>query len=546
MHMANFDWIRLALLCAMAVVLVMLLQAWDRRERPAEPPGTTGVVPQVRAPATAGSREPEFSSPPSAGAAIRREPGASAPEYLLVQSDLLRLAISPDGGDLVQADLLGYKRQMDSAEPVRLLSDAPARTYMAQSALVGPDGIDNSGRAPLTADRQSFVMGPDDNQLQVDLHHRDGGLHIIKRYRLTRGSHAVQLDYIIDNNTDREWRGALSVQLKRADFDPGGGGLGMGAFVGAALSTPDERYLRRRFDDLEQPFTETVEQGWVAMVQRYFISAWVPGSPGAIHYSVRKDAAGSHLLAGFSQPVITVPPGGGGRLSATLYTGPKDQVVLGELAQHLDLTVDYGWLWFIAQPLFWLMSKIQGLVGNWGLSIIIMTLIIKAAFYQLSAKSYRSMARMRHLQPQMMSIKERYGDDRQKLSQEMMKLYQKERVNPMSGCLPMLVQMPVFLALYWVLLESVELRHAPFFGWIVDLSAKDPWFVLPMLMGASMFVQMRLSPTPPDPTQARIMQIMPVALTVMFIWFPAGLVLYWTVNNILSILQQWFINRSCK
>jgi YidC/Oxa1 family membrane protein insertase len=277
-------------------------------------------------------------------------------------------------------------------------------------------------------------------------------------------------------------------------------------------------------------------------VQHYFISAWIPANPGQYHYSTKVTSNGDNLIRYTGSPV-ELAAGASGQFNSQFYAGPKDQYRLKEIAAGLDLTVDYGWLWWICQPLFWILTQIHKFVGNWGWSIILLTVLVKGAFFHLSAASYRSMAKMRKVAPKMTQIRELYADDKQKQSQEMMALYQKEKVNPLGGCLPILIQMPVFISLYWVLMESVELRHAPWLGWIKDLSTMDPYYILPLIMGASMFVQQKLNPAPPDPMQAKIMQWMPVFFTFFFLWFPAGLVLYWVVNNLLSILQQWIITR---
>jgi YidC/Oxa1 family membrane protein insertase len=278
------------------------------------------------------------------------------------------------------------------------------------------------------------------------------------------------------------------------------------------------------------------------MIQHYFLSAWIPNPEHINTFSARVTRSGFNI-AGFTSPTLVLDPGKSGEIGASFYAGPKDQNRLREISPYLDLSVDYGWLWWIAQPLFWLLTKIHSFVGNWGVAIILLTVLIKAAFFKLSAASYRSMANMRRVQPKMMEIREQYADDKQKQSQAMMELYKKEKINPMGGCLPILVQMPVFIGLYWMLMESVELRQAPFFLWIKDLSVMDPYFVLPLLMGASMYFMQKLNPPPPDPMQAKIMQWMPVMFTFFFLWFPAGLVLYWLVNNLLSIAQQWVITR---
>jgi YidC/Oxa1 family membrane protein insertase len=321
--------------------------------------------------------------------------------------------------------------------------------------------------------------------------------------------------------------------------------MGMNSYLGAAYSTPEARYEKIDFDTIQKRNFENREAqgGWIAIIQHYFVSAWAPPQNQQNLYYVTTDSRDRNVVA-FAGPTSSVAPEGEATLSATLYMGPKVQDYLEQVAPNLKLTVDYGWLWFIANPLFWLLDKIHDIVGNWGWSIVLLTVLVKLVLFPLSAKAYKSMARMRKLGPEMQRLKEMYGDDRQKMSQEMMKFYQKEKINPLGGCLPILVQMPVFIALYWMLLESVELRHAPFIFWIQDLSVKDPYFILPILMGISMFVQQMLNPTPPDPMQAKIMKMLPIIFTFFFLWFPAGLVIYWVVNNIISVAQQYFITRS--
>jgi YidC/Oxa1 family membrane protein insertase len=290
------------------------------------------------------------------------------------------------------------------------------------------------------------------------------------------------------------------------------------------------------------PLKETEQGGWVAWLQHYFVTAWIPNKDSSNMVQTRKDSQGNYII-GFTGPALNIPAGAAVETSAILYAGPKIQANLKLLSHGLELTVDYGMLWFIAQPIFWLLEHIHSLLGNWGWSIICLTIVIKLAFFPLSAASYKSMARMRAVSPKLAALKEQFGDDRQKMSQAMMELYKKEKINPLGGCLPILVQMPVFLSLYWVLLESVEMRQAPWMFWITDLSIKDPFFLLPIIMGATMFIQMQLNPTPPDPMQAKVMKLMPIIFTFFFLWFPAGLVLYWVVNNCLSIAQQWYITR---
>ncbi|WP_082878622.1 membrane protein insertase YidC, partial [Oleiphilus sp. HI0067] len=318
--------------------------------------------------------------------------------------------------------------------------------------------------------------------------------------------------------------------------------LGMQSYLGMVLSSAEEPYEKIDFEDmLESPVNQQIQGGWIAFIQHYFISAWIPDSEVVQTYQTR--VKNGRYLMGYISPATVVAPGEKASVGGQLYLGPKIIDRLEATAKNLDLTVDYGWLFFVAYPLFLLLDFLHGLVMNWGVAIILVTVVVKVLFFKLSAASYRSMANMRRVAPKLQQLKEQYGDDRQKMSQAMMDLYRKESINPLGGCLPILVQMPVFIALYWVLMESVQLRHAPFFLWIEDLSVQDPFFVLPILMGISMFIQMQLNPTPPDPMQAKIMKIMPVMMTVFFLWFPSGLVLYWLVNNILSIAQQWYITR---
>jgi YidC/Oxa1 family membrane protein insertase len=374
----------------------------------------------------------------------------------------------------------------------------------------------------------------------------NANVSITKRLTLHRGSYLINVDYLIENNSAEPWQANLFGQIKRGSAPPPSAtsnAMGMKPFLGVAITQPDDRFTKFTFDDLaEEPFKAQLPGGWIALIQHYFLSAWIPNPEQTQTYSARVTSSGFNI-AGFTSPALVLDPGKSGEVGARFYAGPKDQYKLKAISPYLDLSVDYGWLWWIAQPLFWLLTKIHALVGNWGVAIILLTVLIKGAFFKLSAASYRSMANMRRVQPKMVAIREQYSEDKQKQSQAMMELYKKEKINPMGGCLPILVQMPVFIGLYWMLMESVELRHAPFILWIKDLSVMDPYFVLPLLMGASMFFMQKLNPPPPDPMQAKIMQWMPIMFTFFFLWFPAGLVLYWVVNNLLSMAQQYVITR---
>ncbi|EAQ63095.1 inner membrane protein, 60 kDa [Marinomonas sp. MED121] len=464
-----------------------------------------------------------------------------------VVTDALIVSIDPVGGDIVKASLPEYKKAQASNEPFVLLDNGIERIYVTQSGLVGPNGPDASkdGRPVYRVEQSEFKLGDGEDSLAVNLYFTDvHGVQYTKTFTFQRGEFAVRQQITVDNNSNAAWQGNLFAQIKRDNTeDPSASsGMGLQPYLGGAISTEENPYTKVSFSDMaESPTKITTTGGWIALLQHYFVSAWVPDSnQKATLYTRQK---GEFNIIGFTGPSVEIAAGTQGTLSSTLYIGPKLQDQLSVTAPNLELTVDYGWLWWLAQPLFWLLTAIQSFVINWGVAIILVVVVVKALFFKLSAASYRSMAKMRKFGPELTRLREQHGDDRQKMSAAMMELYKKEKINPLGGCLPILVQMPVFLALYWVLMESVELRHAPFMLWINDLSAMDPYFVLPILMGISMLGQQMLNPTPPDPMQARIMKIMPIAFTFFFLWFPSGLVLYWVVNNTLSILQQYVITK---
>jgi len=471
----------------------------------------------------------------------------SSGRIIQIHTDVLQIAIDLKGGDIIETALPKFLEKLDNPDvPFVILEQNDQRIYIAQSGLIGPDGIDKDERALFSSSSAEFNLASGQDQLQVDLlWQNDSGVSVIKRFTLTRGSYLINVEYIVNNGSSARWQANLFGQIKRdsSEDSASSGGQGLAPFLGSALTQPDERFTKFTFEDMaEEPFKAELPGGWIAMIQHYFLSAWIPNADQSHHYSTRVTKSGFNI-AGFTSPALILDPGNSGTVSADFYAGPKDQYQLREISPYLELSVDYGWLWWIAQPLFWLLTNIYSLVGNWGFAIIFLTVLIKAAFFRLSATSYRSMANMRRVQPKMVEIREQYGEDKQKQSQAMMELYKKEKINPMGGCLPILVQMPVFIALYWTLMESVELRHAPFILWIDDLSVMDPYFVLPLLMGASMWFMQKLNPPPPDPMQAKIMQWMPVMFTFFFLWFPSGLVLYWVVNNLLSMAQQFVITR---
>ncbi len=548
------DWQRSLLISAMLVVLYMLFLEWNTFQEANAPKvdiATAEAMITPELPEVAVNTSPDIGELPVSDELASEQAVELATNkntrMVRVSTDVLTVLIDTHGGDIVRVELPQHLTELGEGEsPFILLNRTASTTYIAQSGLIGANGTDTSAGRPLFkvgADHYEMLEGQD--TLEVNLTLEQDGVFITKQFSFNRGDYLVGLNYQIENRSEQPWKAGLFGQIKRDSHDPTvGGGMGMKPFLGAALTSSDENYKKMDFDDIaDEPFKEAVPGGWLAMVQHYFVSAWVPDQSITNTFNLRKLGNQDLYVLGFTSPLVTVEPGSKGELKAAFYAGPKDQYRLEKISPYLDLTVDYGWLWWIAKPLFWVLTQLHNFLGNWGWSIIFLTVMLKAAFFRLSATSYKSMANMRKLQPEMARLKDLYGDDRQKMSQETMGLYKREKVNPMGGCLPILVQMPVFIALYWVLLESVELRHSPWILWIQDLSIKDPYFVLPLIMGASMFIQQKLNPTPPDPTQAKVMQMMPIAFTFFFMFFPAGLVLYWTVNNGLSIVQQWLITR---
>ncbi|SET03336.1 membrane protein insertase YidC [Pseudomonas graminis] len=545
---------RTILIVALAIVTYVGVLKWNQDYGQAALPtqnvaantNTSAIPDAPQGSATANADVPSATGEVAAPAEI---PVAASKDLIQVKTDVLNLEIDPVGGDVVQLRLPLYPRRQDHPEiPFQLFDNGGERIFLAQSGLTGANGPDarSTGRPVYSATQKSYQLADGQNDLVVDLKFSDGGISYIKRFTFKRGLYDLTVSYVIDNQSAQPWNGNLFAQLKRdASADPSSTtATGTATYLGAAMWTPSEPYKKVSMKDIDKgSVKDTVQGGWVAWLQHYFVTAWIPNKADSNTVTTRKDSAGNYII-GFTGPAMTVAPGAKAETTTTLYAGPKSQAVLKELSPGLELTVDYGILWFIAQPIFWLLQHIHSIVGNWGWSIIFLTMLIKGLFFPLSAASYKSMARMRAVAPRLAALKEQHGDDRQKLSQSMMELYKKEKINPLGGCLPILVQMPVFLSLYWVLLESVEMRQAPWLLWITDLSIKDPFFILPIIMGATMFIQQRLNPTPPDPMQAKVMKLMPIIFTFFFLWFPAGLVLYWVVNNTLSITQQWYITRS--
>lgn len=504
----------------------------------APPPVPTGEAPAAPAP-------PD--SPLAAGIP------AAAP--VVVTTDVLRVEIDLAGGNIVRVDLLDYAREHGSPEPVRLLDDDPARLFIAQSGLVSSGQPAPDHRAAFSAGRQDWTLADGEERIEVPLTWQDAGsgITVHKVFTFERGSYVIAQRQEVDNQGSVAWTGNAYRQLQRVPPDVDTRGLKgytnveRYSFAGAAWYSPAEKFQKLKFDRFQKdPLQASTEGGWAAMLQHYFFAAWIPPAGELSTYSTATvpAAEGQRYLVRVMSPAFRVEPGDRGSESARLYVGPKTQGTLEGVAPGLSLAIDYGIFTILSEPLHWILAQFHRLTGNWGFAIILLVVLIKAVFFKLSETQYRSMAKMRKLQPRVAALKERYGDDRQKMNQAMMELYQKEKANPLAGCLPMLVQMPVFFALYWVLIESVELRQAPFIGWIHNLTAPDPYFILPLINGLVMVATQYLTPmTGMDPTQARMMRIMPVVFSVVFAFFPAGLVLYWTVNGLLSLIQQWVIMR---
>lgn len=558
--MAN---LRFLLYLSIAFVLFLLWERWQLAQEPppaamadASPPQAAGDAPRTVDPDKAGDL-------PGSVAAERVEPvaqglrddlagaGGSAGRVRVV-TDVFDADIGLLGGDLRRVDLSRVPRALDRPEPVRLLDDG-AELYVMQSGLLHdrlPDRGDTAGYAPThhavyAAEADTFRLADGEDVLRVPLLWRGpDGVTVEKVFVFRRGSYLVGLEHIVRNHSERAWVGRQYRQLRRRPPTDDGNSAFIYTFTGAAYY--DGTYNKLEFDEIAAPpLRQTVTGGWVAMLQHYFVAALVPDTEDLEYFYTRAVGGdgGNEAIIGMRSPSQTAPPGAETRFATQLYAGPKYQRVLEEVAPKLDLTTDYGILTVLSQPLFWLLEEIHGFLGNWGWSIVALTTLIKLLFYKLSETSYRSMARMKKFQPQFKTLRERYKDDRERQQKEMMELYRREKINPLAGCLPILVQIPVFIALYWMLLETVELRQAPFVLWIQDLSTRDPYFVLPLLMGATMLVQTHLNPKPPDPLQAKVMAMLPIIFTVFFAFFPSGLVLYWLVNNLLSIAQQWFITR---
>jgi YidC/Oxa1 family membrane protein insertase len=519
---------RLILYILLAFVVFSLWSAWQK---------DYGPKPITEQPTAKADQAVPTLAKPKTTITVAKIP---AKRIIHARTDVLDVAIDTLGGNVISAKLLKYPADLKTpAIPIQILTPKPDELYIAQSGLIG---VLNHKPLQYTAAQKKYILSPDQKELQVKLSGRNGrGLLITKTFKFTQGSYAIDVNYQINNQSGKNWSGQFYTQIKRKKPAAKGGMFILHTFTGAAISSPEKPYEKLSYAKLDkEELARDISGGWLAMQQRYFLSAWIPDQNKTHHYysHVDDDVYTIGMTNG-----IDVAAGKQNNFGAKFYVGPEIQKNLAPLANHLDLTIDYGWLWIISVAMFWLLQHIYNFVGNWGWAIVILTILIKLVFYKFSEKSYISMAKMRTLAPKIKALKERYGDDKQKMSQATMELYKKEKINPLGGCLPQLIQIPFFIALYYVLIEAVQLRQAPFIFWIHDLAVRDPYFILPVLMGICMFLTQKLTPMSPDPSQQKMMMFMPVIFTVLFASFPAGLVLYWLVNYLVSGLQQWYIIR---
>ena len=536
---------RLILFFVFSFSVFLLVDAWQRDQQPAAtvrttPAGSVQPPTQQAAPPVPGATlaEPQAVTPPAGTAALAKG------NILKVETDYLRAEISAAGGDLRRLEFKLHRDTEDKNKAFVLFDSRPDHVYVAQTGLIGP-GLPNH-RTEFSLPPGDYKLGAGANELEIRLEAPESnGIKVAKIYRFHRSSYVIDVSYEIANRGQTEIQPFAYFQFLRDNKPPAGDSAMLPTYTGAAVYTGKEKFQKVAFKDMDKnkiSYPKNSNDGWVAMLQHYFFSAWLPKT-GMPREFFTRHLGGDLYSAGVIVPAGAIGAGKSTTLTVPLYAGPEEHEKLSKIAPGLDLAIDFGWLTIIAVPLFSVLSWFHQWVGNWGVAIILLTVLIKLLFYPLSQASYRSMAKMRVLAPKLQRLKEQYANDRQRLQQAMMELYKTEKINPLGGCLPIVVQIPVFIALYWSILASVELRHAPFYGWIQDLSAPDPWYVLPIVMGITMIIQTRLNPEPPDPVQAKVMKIMPVAFSVFFFFFPAGLVLYWLVNNVLSIIQQWHINR---
>jgi len=552
------DTQRLIALVVFSFSALLLWDAWQKHTAPkiAHPTATTIPAAPSSTPSTPGTPAASSTSPAApaqAGAAPQMPvatPAMPAGESVLVHTDLFDAQVSTAGGDIQKLTLKQVHSALDRTKPLTLMEPSPEHYFTTQSGLLG-DGLPNHKTIYQPEQRDySLPAGADTMVVRLKAPVVNG-VEVTKRLTFHRDSYVIDVGYEIANKSDHPvapWgyfqflRDANSPSQEAAQTSSF---AGVTTYTGPALYTEESKFTKIDFKDVEKgkpiPVAKA-KDGWIGIVQHYFVSAWLPKV--GVEREFYSEKVDSLYRTGVKVPAGSIAPGATANLAVQAYIGPQETERLEKIAPGLNLVVDYGWLYVLAAPIFWFLKWIHALVGNWGWSIIILTILIKLVFYPLNAKAGRSMAQMKVLAPKMEKLKQLYGDDRQKMNQAMMELYRTEKINPLGGCLPIVVQIPVFIALYWVLLASIELRHAPWLGWIHDLSAPDPYFVLPVIYAVSMFVQTKLNPQPADPVQARVMLIMPIMFSIFFLFFPAGLVLYWVAQNLLSILQQWHINRT--
>ncbi len=485
---------------------------------------------------------PQASATAAAPATVPAGPAPAKSEIVTITTDVVKADVDTVGGEIRRLELLNHKDTVDPSKNMVLFEAESRHTYLGQTGLIG---------GPFPNHKSDFVAKPGPraldgaSQVQLVLESEQNGVKLVKTYTFKRGDYTIGVKHEVVNNSGAPITPSLYLQLVRDGNKPEGESKFYSTFTGPVVYTEAEKFQKMTFENIEEgkaKHANKADDGWVALVQHYFVSAFLP--PEKVTREIYTKKVGDNLYAvGTILPLGSIAPGATAVLDARLYSGPQESATLEKLAPGLELVKDYGWLTIVAKPIFWLMDQIHKVLGNWGWTIIALTVLIKLAFFPLSAASYRSMAKMKTVTPKMQSIRERFKSDPSKMNQAMMELYKTEKINPLGGCLPIVVQIPVFIALYWVLLASVEMRNAPWLGWIHDLAAPDPFYILPVVMAVSMFIQTKLNPTPPDPIQAKVMLFMPIAFSVMFFFFPAGLVLYWVVNNILSIAQQWVITK---
>jgi len=557
------DMRRTLLWVVFTMSLVLLWDAWNKHTgQPSffggtpRPAATAGVDPAVPSSAAAAGVPAPAAVPMPAGvpataaspAMPTATPAAASGELVTVSTDVVKATFSSQGGSLVQLELLGYRDHGDASRNVMLFEQSAKRLYVAQTGLItSQPGVTLPNHlTPMTVVAGDRTLAPGAQTLSVRFETAvAGGVALAKTYTFKRGEHTITVKHEFSNGAEVPVTPQLYLQLARDGNPPEGESSFYFTFTGPAVFTDASKFQKIDFKDIAEgdaSHARSGNDGWVGMVQHYFASAWLVPQPGPREFRTAK-VADNHFTVAMVLPLGELAPGATATHEAILFAGPQEEKKLAALAPGLDLVKDYGWFTVLSKPLFWLLDKLHGVIGNWGWAIVALVVLLKIAFYWLNASAYRSMAKMKAVAPKVTELRERYKDKPQQMQQEMMRIYREEKVNPLGGCLPILVQMPFFIALYWVLLSSVEMRNAPWIGWITDLSAKDPWFILPVLMTLSSLFQVWLNPTPPDPMQAKLMWFMPLAFGIMFFFFPAGLVLYWLTNNILSIAQQWFINK---